>query len=64
MLGGRAWHPETGQGASSAQACLPASPRAPLQSLVTAMYQQIREEAKRDAKAWNNPGGWVWGRSS
>ncbi|KAL4425867.1 hypothetical protein ABPG75_009883 [Micractinium tetrahymenae] len=27
-----------------------------LQALVTAMYQQIRDEAKRDAKAWNNPG--------
>ncbi|KAL4445750.1 hypothetical protein ABPG77_008949 [Micractinium sp. CCAP 211/92] len=27
-----------------------------LQSLVTAMYQQIRDEAKRDAKTWGNPG--------
>ncbi|KAL4425868.1 hypothetical protein ABPG75_009884 [Micractinium tetrahymenae] len=31
-------------------------PTGRLQALVTAMYQQIRDEAKRDAKAWNNPG--------
>lgn len=28
----------------------------PPQGIVTEMYQQIRDEAKRDAAKWNNPG--------
>lgn len=35
---------------------LPPLPPSP-QALVTAMHTEIREEAKRDAAAWKNPGG-------